>query len=99
MLNLVAQLLYSVCKEMYGCFTLPPSLFSLCAPGIIKFSFNYAIIGDWVYQAYGKRTLPPMMIFAGIVLVALVGTVILYKELTNKTLSEDKKKEIGQVTI
>ena len=40
-----------------------------------------------------------MMIFAGTVLVALLGTVIFYKELTNKSLSEDKKKEIGQVAM
>ena len=52
-----------------------------------------------MYQTYGKRTLPPMMIFAGTVLVALLGTVIFYKELTNKSLSEDKKKEIGQVAM
>ena len=66
---------------------------------ITDINFNHAIIGDWVYQAYGKRTLPPMMIFAGTVLVALLGTVIFYKELTNKSLSEDKKKEIGQVAM
>jgi hypothetical protein len=47
-----------------------------------------------VYQAYGKRTLPPMAIFAGMVFVALIGTMIFYKELTNKTLSEDEKKEM-----
>ena len=52
----------------------------------------YAYVGDLVYQAYGKRTLPPMAVFAGTVFIALVGTVIFYKELTNKTLSGDKKK-------
>ncbi len=60
---------------------------------IIDIHFNDGIVGDWVYQAYGKKTLPPMAIFAGTVIVALVGTMIFYKELTNKALSEDKKKE------
>ena len=84
---------------MHGGFTLPPFLIMHSCMALSSIINYYAIIGDWVYQAYGKRTLPPTMIFAGTVLVALLGTVIFYKELTNKSLSEDKKKEIGQVAM
>ena len=53
----------------------------------------HTFIGDWVYQVFGKRTLPPMAVFGGTVFIVLVGTVLFYKELTNKALSADKRKE------
>ena len=44
-----------------------------------------------MYQLFGKRTLPPMAVFGGTVFVALVCTIIFYKELTNKALSDKTK--------
>ena len=44
-----------------------------------------------MYQLFQKRTLPPMTIFAGTIFIVFVGTVIFYKDLTNKALSGQKK--------